>query len=155
MDTLPLPPRPSLAQYKKRAKGLVTAAKSKDDSAVRAWAREWLETLARLLEIPITPFVQGSFDRAIAEIEARVREKIAASDAADAKFSLADAQFLIANAHGFASWAEFTEHIEELTNRLDGVSPKGGVAASSRQPLTLSSPAIWRRSSRCSVSIPS
>src|SRR5882672_8689482 len=119
MDTLPLPPRPSLAQYKKRAKGLVTAAKSKDEGGVRAWASEWLQALARLLEIPITPFVQGSFDRAVAEIEARVREKVGASHAAGATFSLADAQFLLANAHGFASWAEFTDHLEELTNHLE------------------------------------
>ena len=92
MDTLPLPPRPSLAQYKKRAKGLVTAAKLKDEGAVRVWAGEWLETLARLLDVPITPFVQGSFERAVAEIEARVREKIGTSHARGATFMLADAE---------------------------------------------------------------
>ena len=48
MDTLPLPPRPDLEQYRKRAKELVKAAGSTDDDAVRAWATEWLETLARL-----------------------------------------------------------------------------------------------------------
>ena len=46
MDTLPLPPSPSLEQYKKRAKALVTAAESADPSAVRDWARKWLESLA-------------------------------------------------------------------------------------------------------------
>ena len=88
MDTLPLPPSPDLEQYKKRAKKLVAAAKSKDDGAVRGWATEWLETLARLRGVTITPFVQGSFDRAVAAIEERVREKTAAARASDAKFTL-------------------------------------------------------------------
>lgn len=112
MDTLPLPPRPNLAQYKKRAKDLVTATKSNDDGAIRAWATEWLETLARLLGVTINPFVQGSIDRAIDHIEGRVREKAAAPDATGSKFTLADAQFLIAQAHGFENWAEFANHVD-------------------------------------------
>ena len=121
MDTLPLPPRPDLEQYKKRAKDLVTAAKSRNAGAVRAWATAWLETLARLLGVTITPFVQGSFDRAIDHLEAKVREKAAATDATGPKFSLADAQFLIAQAHGFENWAEFAGHLE----RPFGGDPQG------------------------------
>ena len=49
MDTLPLPPSPSLEQYKKRAKALVNAAESADPAAVREWARKWLESLASSL----------------------------------------------------------------------------------------------------------
>lgn len=111
MDTLPLPPRPNLEQYRKRAKDLVTASQSKDPGAIRAWVTEWLETLARLLEVRITPFAQGSFDRAIGELEARVREK-SAPNTKGAKFTLADAQFLIARAHSFENWAEFASHLE-------------------------------------------
>ena len=58
MDTLPLPPRPDLAQYGKRAKDLVKVAGSTEPDAVRAWAREWLETLARLRGVDATPFVE-------------------------------------------------------------------------------------------------
>src|SRR5439155_459665 len=115
MDTLPLPPRPSLAQYKKRAKDLVAAANSKAGDAVRAWAADWLASLARLRGEPITPFVQGSFDRAVGHIAEGVREKLASTAAADLRFRLADAQFLIALAHGFKNWAEFSTHVERLT----------------------------------------
>jgi hypothetical protein len=80
MDTLPLPPRPDLDQYRKRAKDLVTAARSKEPAAVHAWASLWLESLAKLLGVSITPFVQDSFDRALGAIEARVREGMAASE---------------------------------------------------------------------------
>lgn len=110
MDTLPLPPHPSLEQYKKRAKDLVRAVHSPDPAAVRAWAVEWLETLASLLGVTITPFVQHSFDRAVEGIESRVREQIAASGDR-AAFKLADAQWLIARAHSFKNWSAFVSHV--------------------------------------------
>src|SRR3712207_570768 len=49
---------------------------------------------------------EPSIDRAVAEIETRVREASA--------FRLADAQFLIARAHAFESWADFVRHLERL-----------------------------------------
>lgn len=117
MDSLPLPPRPNLQQYKKRAKDLVTASKSKDQGAVRAWAAQWLKTLARLRGVNITPFVQGSFDRAIEAIEQGVREKLVRPGAAGGKFTLADAQFLIARAHSFQDWHEFANHVEQVSRK--------------------------------------
>ena len=47
-DALPLPPRPNLEQYKKRAKDLVKICKSADRDALRAWATEWIEALVKL-----------------------------------------------------------------------------------------------------------
>jgi ankyrin repeat protein len=114
MDTLPLPPRPSLAQYRKRAKGLVKAARSTDRDAIKAWAREWLGSLAQSLGVEITPFVRGSIDRAVAEIETRVREK---TSRGDRDFTIADAQFLIARAHSFENWSEFASHLEHPFRR--------------------------------------
>lgn len=113
MDTLPLPPRPSLEQYRKRAKGLVAAAESSEPDAVRAWASDWLESLVRALDVTIIPFVRASIDRAITHIEARVRDKRAPGPAR--AFTLADAHFLIAQAHGFENWAAFTRHVEVLS----------------------------------------
>jgi hypothetical protein len=104
MDTLPLPPRPDLGQYRKRAKELVAAAGSGE---VRAWAREWVGTLAA--RTSPTPFAAESFDRAAEEIERRL---------GDAP-KLADAQRLIANAHGFARWADFARHVERLAGEGD------------------------------------
>ncbi len=107
MDTLPLPPRPSLEQYQKRAKSLVTAARSADPGAIRAWASSWLHALARSLAMPATPFVQSSIDRAVQEIERRVLASASPRGEASAVFALADSQHLLASAHGFPSWAEF------------------------------------------------
>jgi hypothetical protein len=108
MDTLPLPPRPDLAQYRKRAKDLVRAANSTEHDAVRAWATEWLRSLARLRQVTISPFVQGSFDRAVERIEQRIHQ-------AGGRFTLAEAQFLIARVHGFASWRDFAHHVERAS----------------------------------------
>ena len=65
MDTLPLPPRPDIEQYRKRAKTLVAAANSGDADAVKHWASDWLTALTKLLDVEINDFVRGSFDRAI------------------------------------------------------------------------------------------
>ena len=112
MDTLPLPPRPSLEQYRKRAKGLVDAAHSRDPDAVKRWASEWVHSLVKVLDVAPSPFVQSSIDRAVAHIEERVREQRAQN--ADA-FTLADAQHLIAEAHSFEHWAAFVRHLEMLS----------------------------------------
>src|SRR5262245_6224095 len=106
MDTLPPPPSPDLGHYRKRAKDLVAAARSGDE-AVRAWAAGWLEAVARLNDGTPTPFVASSYDRAVDSIARYVREKPA--------FTLADAQFLVARAHGFTTWAAFARHVEWLS----------------------------------------
>jgi hypothetical protein len=119
VDALPLPPRPNLAQYRKRAKELVSTAISAEPAAVRAWTTEWLHTLARLRGVTVSPFVQGSFDRAVEGIEQRVRELASKPEAG--RFTLADAQFIIARAHGFRSWREFAHHVERLSGEAAGV----------------------------------
>ncbi|MEP6766816.1 MAG: hypothetical protein ABJB66_21045, partial [Gemmatimonadaceae bacterium] len=116
MDVLPLPSRPSLEQYKKRAKSLATAARSDDSNAIREWATEWIHAIAKSQNVEISAFVQNSIDRAVADIEKRiasVREQVEKEAHA---FALADAQFLIARAHGFENWALFTQHIEDVTS---------------------------------------
>src|SRR5688572_86809 len=114
MDTLPLPPRPDLESYRKRAKSLVAAANSGDPNDVKQWAIDWLTTLARLRDVEITPFVQDSFDRAVEGLEKEV-----ASRRARGAFGLADAQHLIAEAHSYESWADFAREVEGL--RSDSV----------------------------------
>src|SRR5258708_29504485 len=47
-DALPLPPRPSLDQYKKLAKDLLKASRSSHPNAVGAWAADWIFSLLRL-----------------------------------------------------------------------------------------------------------
>ncbi|HTE46734.1 MAG TPA: ankyrin repeat domain-containing protein [Gemmatimonadaceae bacterium] len=110
MDTLPLPPRPNLDQYKKRAKSLVAAAQSDDPNTVRRWATEWLESLVALLGVAPSEFVRHSMDRAVTRIIERVAAKRRPGDRVD-RFGLADAQFVIAEAHSFENWAAFARHV--------------------------------------------
>lgn len=111
MDTLPLPPRPDLEQYRKRAKALVTAANSGDSNAVKQWATDWLDALTKLLGVEITPFVQHSFDRAVEGLEKDVASRVAKNESA---FTLADAQHLIAQTHSYDTWADFAREVEGL-----------------------------------------
>src|SRR5438270_1092046 len=85
-DAVPLPPHPHLGYYKKLAKDLVKA--SGDPAALRDWARRF------------APADQ------IERVETHLRSANIAK--------LADAQFLIARAHGFASWPKFASHVEAL-----------------------------------------
>ena len=114
MDTLPLPPRPDLDQYRKRAKALVTAANSGDPDAVKQWADDWLRALTESLDVEITPFVQHSFDRAVEGIQKEVAARLTRAKGKGGAFALADAQHLIAQAHSYDSWAAFTTEIEAL-----------------------------------------
>ena len=112
MDTLALPPRPDLEQYRRRAKDLVKACRSRDPGAVRTWATHWLDTLIRLRGVEVTPFVRHSFDRAVVQIENEVRALC--RESSDAGCTLIDAQRLIARAHGFTSWPRFAAHVEGI-----------------------------------------
>lgn len=118
MDTLPLPPHPDLAQYRKRAKDLVTAANARNDDAVRAWAKKWLESLARLLKVEITPPYRAALERAIDVLETRVRE----ATTNGSEFSLASAQFVIATAHGFENWSTFVTHLDQASSEYRGTA---------------------------------
>jgi ankyrin repeat protein len=112
MDTLPLPPRPDIEQYRKRAKSLVTAANSGDRDAINQWATHWIAALTKLLGVEITPFVKDSFDRAVGHLRKRVESRLA--EAEGSRLSLADAQHLIAEAHSYDNWAAFAAEIEGL-----------------------------------------
>jgi hypothetical protein len=113
-DALPLPRRPNLEQYKKLAKDLVKAFKSAEPDAIHAWAMRWVETLAKLSEITITPELPVRIDRWIDQVADFARKKL--SPTGKAKCALADAQFVIARSHGFESWPKFVQHIEALTH---------------------------------------
>jgi ankyrin repeat protein len=99
-DALPLPPRPSLEQYKKRAKDLVKACRSGDPAVIRAWAARWGDTDARHID-EIEQFARGELAR-------------------DCK--LTAAQFVIARAHGFESWPKMAKHLETLARANSAVS---------------------------------
>jgi Ankyrin repeats (3 copies) len=97
---LPLPASPNLEQYKKRAKDLVKACRGGDRLAIRAWAVEWVDALRH-------QEAGRSADDVAAYAASRLQRD-------DESCSLAEAQFVIARSHGFASWPKFAAHLESL-----------------------------------------
>ncbi len=105
MNKTPLPSRPNIELYKKLAKDIVKVWKSNVPGIVHWEGRE--VTFSRL-EIAVR---HPRFS------------KLLEVDLKEVKFSLADAQFLIAREYGFESWPKFAEHIaalrsEDEPNRL-------------------------------------
>src|SRR5262249_17647631 len=123
-DAVPLPPRPNLEQYRKLAKDLVRECKSGDPNAVGDWADRWLGRLARL-QPPAVRRRHGAWIRGrVDQVEGVARSKFSASkgDSRNAKCQLAEAQFVIARAHGFPSWPKLVRQIEGLGRRSSSVS---------------------------------
>jgi ankyrin repeat protein len=83
MKSQQLPERANLAQLKKQAKTLLHAARAKDADALRRF--QTFPTLARIVS----------------------------SAAGATNLALHDAQFVIAREHGFKSWKQLREHVEE------------------------------------------
>lgn len=98
-DALPLPQRPDLEHYRKRAKELVKAARLGDD-ALREWVRRWTDTEHRIQQL-------ATF----------ARERLGGS-----KGGLSEAQFVIARAFGFTGWPALVRHIDGLSQSATDVS---------------------------------
>ena len=113
-DAVPLPPHPDLEQYRKRAKELLRAAREGGD-AIRAWAARWVETLLEL-QPDLPDFARKDAGRRIGQVTDFARERLARDG------SLSQAQFVIARAHGFASWPKLVHHLEGLAGADRGVS---------------------------------
>jgi ankyrin repeat protein len=126
-DALPLPPRPNLEQYRKLAKDLVKACRSADSSAMRAWAERWVESLVKECRPPIPPGRLVQPVRWPAQIEEFARSRLAGK-MNNKPCVLADAQFVLARLHGFASWTAFSRHIDELRHENSTTSSFEAVA---------------------------
>lgn len=99
MDPKPLPARPKLEQYKKQAKDLVKAFRSRD--------RETIQRVQR----------HHPRFRALPD-----------SDLPKARLSLTDAQLVIAREHGFESWPRFARQVETLNSQRAALSSEDPVA---------------------------
>jgi ankyrin repeat protein len=113
-DALPLPPHPSVEQYRKLAKDLVKACKSGDADAISVWADRWIESLARAVPHASDPRARRWLDRMAGQIEQFATRKLKAAGSSGCV--LADAQFVIARSHGFDSWPKFTSHLDRLAH---------------------------------------
>ena len=125
-DALPLPLRPSVEQYKKLAKELVRLCKAGDPAALGVWAKRWVSTLVELNGLVIAPGMPVRVERWAAQVEEFARRKLAGDGGKPCV--LADAQFVLARAHGFASWPKFSRHIDELAH-VDSVTSRFEAAA--------------------------
>lgn len=103
-DVLPLPPRPDVDHYRKRAKELVKACHSGGD-AIHSWAISWVEKLHEYLT-DVPDYARDSKRRAH-QISDFARDRLTGANCA-----LSQAQFVIARAHGFPSWTKLVRHIE-------------------------------------------
>ncbi len=110
-DALPLPARPNLDQYKKRAKDLVKAANSPDHAALNHFVRTWVDSLLHSTSLIITPKLPVSLDRWTEELSSFLRTEQQSAE----PFTLARAQFILARIHGFESWPKFTRHLQDLS----------------------------------------
>ena len=121
-DALPLPSRPSVEQYKKLAKDLVKSCRSGDPAAIGAWASRWIRALAAHQQEPGTLQDETEMTARAAQVGEFARTKLAGGDPASPGCVLADAQFVIARAHGFPSWPAFVAHVESLERASSPVS---------------------------------
>jgi ankyrin repeat protein len=115
-DVLPLPPRPDLDQYRKRAKDLVKACRSGDAGAISNWAARWIADLIELQTDSERPRAR-EVARRVDQIAEFGREQLTNSQCA-----LNSAQLVIARAHGFASWTRLVHHLAALTGSDSPVS---------------------------------
>ncbi len=113
-DALPLPPHPSVEQYRKLAKDLVKACKTGRSDAIGAWADRWIESLARALPPADHPREPMWADRAPGQVEEFATRKLKATGSSS--YRLADAQFVLARSHGFASWPKFMACLDRLAH---------------------------------------
>ena len=119
-DALPLPPRPSLEQYRKQAKDLVKACKSADRDAIGAWSARWVATLVRLTGLTVTPQLPVDIEHWVKQLEEFARRKL--TNSRGTHCALTDAQFVIARAHGFENWPAFAKHLQGLAGAGSPVS---------------------------------
>ncbi|MBL0940542.1 MAG: ankyrin repeat domain-containing protein [Gemmatimonadaceae bacterium] len=114
-DVLPLPPRPSVEQYRTRAKELVSAHKAGPE-AVEAWSTRWIEALWRMQSTDTTApdsvsrnALARDHERSAKHVAAFAIERLSGDQGA-----LSQAQFVMARAHGFPSWARLVAHLEAM-----------------------------------------
>ena len=113
-DALPLPPRPSVEQYRKLAKDLAKASRSSDPEAIGAWADRWIGSLTAARARANGSHARREMDRAAAQVEEFATRNLSPGGAASG--ALTDAQFVVARSHGFESWPKFVAHLNRLAH---------------------------------------
>lgn len=118
-DALPLPQRPNLERYKKLAKELIKACKSKNPDAIGEWAEKWVNALAKQSGVKFTRRLPVAIARWTDQVEEFAQRKLLKETP---RCRLADAQFVIARSHGFESWARFVKHLNGLAQKSSPIA---------------------------------
>jgi Ankyrin repeats (3 copies) len=121
-SVLPFPSQPNLEQYKKQAKDLVKACRSDDPARIQEWATEWIEALIRLQDDSIAAERRARLERQAQLVTEFATNRLKSVKAGKTNCALADAQFVIARIHGFASWAKFAKHVDGLSRTVSPLS---------------------------------
>lgn len=108
-DALRLPAHPNLEFYKNVARDFQQAARSAQPDAIRDWADNLCARTATA-----DPDLPRRLDRFWRDLIAK-KPKLGAC-------RLADAQWFLARAHGFASWPVFAAHVEALARQEAGTT---------------------------------
>jgi len=114
-DALPLPPRPDLDQYRTRAKELVAACRQ-GDPAMQRWVTRWIADLVRL-QPEGSRLNPADIERRSQQLMHFVRERLRPNDT-----TIAQAQFVIARAHGFDSWPKLGQYVEAAAQQESAVA---------------------------------
>lgn len=99
-EAIPLPAHPGLAHYEALARDLDRAAAA---GTVEVWAARWMDQLARELD----PVTRSGFPGIGSEAGRITRRWQEARDCGPREF--------VAREHGFATWEEFAEHVQALS----------------------------------------
>ena len=120
---LPLISNPSIGYYEELSKNLVTAAKgfkAHDNDAIRSVVEKWVKRLARgktfRKEIKRFPRV---IDRNVSQVEDFAIRKLVEGSSSP---RLNDAKFVVASAHGFASWPKLSKHVSALSQETSAIA---------------------------------
>lgn len=118
-DALPIPPRANLERYKKLATDLVKACKSGGAEAIGHWADKWVNTVAQKSEPELKRERPFAIARWIEQVGKFAQRKLVNERGS---CRLADAQFVIAQSHGFESWSRFAKHLNAVALKNSAVA---------------------------------
>src|SRR6266853_2707545 len=110
----PLPPQPNVEQYRKLAKELAAAVKSGYPDRIAAWARPFMSRHLRLPGPPGHHLFVKAIEQSAQAFAGYWTGKLRPRHLPPPKPSLAHAQFIIAQFHGFMTWGDLVRHIESL-----------------------------------------